>query len=120
MSAASERRPRGPDVTNRENRAPTSPNATHGVIRQNERRDGPGAFLQGRVGSAIGFLAGIVLAEAGTAGFRHWSGAGIYPVLHLSTAIMAVGAAVTVGLVFGIYPARRAASLSPVHAIARE
>ena len=71
-------------------------------------------------GSAIGFLAGIVLAEAGTAGFRHWSGAGIYPVLHLSTASMAVGAAVTVGLVFGIYPARRAASLSPVDAIARE
>jgi putative ABC transport system permease protein len=72
------------------------------------------------VGSAIGFVAGIVLAEVGTAGFRYWSGAGIYPVLHFSTAALAIGAAVTVGLVFGTYPARRAARLSPVDAIARE
>jgi putative ABC transport system permease protein len=72
------------------------------------------------VGSAIGFVAGIVLAEVGTAGFRYWSGAGIYPVLHLSTAVLAIGAAVSVGLVFGTYPALRAASLSPVDAIARE
>ena len=72
------------------------------------------------VGSAIGFVAGIVLAELGTAGFRYWSGAAIYPVLHVSTAALAIGAAVMVGLVFGTYPARRAASLSPADAIARE
>jgi len=72
------------------------------------------------VGSAIGFLAGVLLAELGTAGFRYWSGAPIYPVFHLSTAALAIGAAVGVGLVFGTYPARRAASLSPVDAIARE
>jgi putative ABC transport system permease protein len=72
------------------------------------------------VGSAIGFVAGVILAEAGTAGFRYWSGAGIYPVLHFSTAALAIGAAVTVGLLFGTYPARRAASLSPIDAIARE
>jgi putative ABC transport system permease protein len=71
-------------------------------------------------GSAIGFVAGIILAEVGTAGFRYWSGAGIYPVLHVTTAALAIGAAVTVGLVFGTYPARRAASLSPVDAMARE
>jgi putative ABC transport system permease protein len=72
------------------------------------------------VGSAIGFVGGMILAELGTAGFRYWSGAGIYPVLHLSTALMAVGAAVSVGLLFGTYPARRAATLSPIDAIARE
>ena len=72
------------------------------------------------VGSAIGFVLGIVLAEAGTAGFRYWSGAGIYPVLHAGTAALAIGAAMTVGLVFGTYPARRAANLSPIDAIARE
>ena len=55
-----------------------------------------------------------------TAGFRYWSGAGIYPVLHFTTAALAAGAAITVGLVFGTYPARRAASLSPIDAIARE
>ena len=72
------------------------------------------------VGSAIGSIAGVVLAEVGTAGFRDWSGAAIYPVLHLTTAALAMSAAITVGLVFGTYPARRAASLSPVDAIARE
>jgi ABC-type antimicrobial peptide transport system permease subunit len=72
------------------------------------------------VGSAIGFVAGLILAEVGTFGFRYWSGAAIYPVLHFSTAALAIGAAVTVGLVFGTYPARRAASLSPIDAIARE
>jgi putative ABC transport system permease protein len=72
------------------------------------------------VGSAIGFVGGLVIAVAGTAVFRRWSGAGIYPVVHLSTALLAVGAAVAVGVIFGTYPARRAASLSPIDAIARE
>jgi putative ABC transport system permease protein len=71
-------------------------------------------------GSAIGFVSGIILAEAGTAVFRLWAHAPIYPVMHLSTALLAVGSAVAVGLTFGTYPARRAAALSPVDAIARE
>jgi putative ABC transport system permease protein len=71
-------------------------------------------------GSAIGFLVGLLLASGGTAVFRMWAGAPIYPVLHLSTALFAIGSAVLVGLVFGTYPARRAASLSPIDAIARE
>jgi putative ABC transport system permease protein len=49
-----------------------------------------------------------------------WAGAPIYPVLRASTALFAIGAAVMVGVVFGTYPARRAASLSPIDAIARE
>jgi putative ABC transport system permease protein len=72
------------------------------------------------VGSAIGFVSGVILAEAGTAVFRMWAHAPIYPVMHLSTALLAVGSAVAVGLTFGTYPARRAAALSPVDAIARE
>jgi putative ABC transport system permease protein len=72
------------------------------------------------VGSAIGFVGGLIIALVGTAVFRRWSGAGIYPVLHLSTAAIAIGAAVVVGVVFGTYPARRAARLSPIDAIARE
>jgi putative ABC transport system permease protein len=72
------------------------------------------------VGSALGFVLGILIALAGTAVFRAWSGAEIYPVLRPATALFAVISAVTVGVAFGTYPARRAARLSPIDAIARE
>ena len=72
------------------------------------------------VGSALGFVGGLVIAVAGTAAFRRITGAGIWPVVHSSTSLIAIGAAVVVGVAFGTYPARRAASLSPIEAIARE
>ena len=72
------------------------------------------------VGSAIGFVGGLLIAFAGTAVFRQITGAGIWPVVHASTPLIAIGAAAVVGVVFGTYPARRAASLSPIDAIARE
>jgi len=71
-------------------------------------------------GSAIGFVVGIIIAQAGTAGFRLWAHAPIYPVMHLSTGLLAAGSAIAVGLLFGTYPARKAAELAPVEAIARE
>jgi putative ABC transport system permease protein len=71
-------------------------------------------------GAAIGFVAGLALAFGGTAIFRHYLGSEIHPVVKLQTAALAVLSAVAVGLVFGTYPARRAARLSPVDAIARE
>ena len=72
------------------------------------------------VGSIIGFVVGVILAQAGTAVFRLWAHAPIYPVMHVYTGLLAAGSAITVGLVFGTYPARRAAELAPVDAIARE
>ncbi|GLC25176.1 ABC transporter permease [Roseisolibacter agri] len=72
------------------------------------------------VGAAAGFVAGLTLAFGGTAVFRHFLGSNIHPVVRPTTAVLAVGSAVLVGLVFGTYPARRAARLSPVDAIARE
>ncbi|HEY8165256.1 MAG TPA: ABC transporter permease [Gemmatimonadaceae bacterium] len=72
------------------------------------------------VGSALGFVLGMLIAYAGTAVFRTWAGAEIYPVLKPATAVLAVMSAVIVGVVFGTYPARRAARLSPIDAIARE
>ena len=71
-------------------------------------------------GSAIGFVVGIILAQAGTAVFRLWAHAPIYPVMHLSTGLFAAASAITVGLIFGTYPARKAAELAPIEAIARE
>jgi putative ABC transport system permease protein len=72
------------------------------------------------VGSALGFVVGILLAFASTAIFRMWAGAPIYPVIKPLTAILAMLSALLVGVVFGTYPARRAAQLSPIEAIARE
>ncbi|MDQ6769543.1 MAG: ABC transporter permease [Gemmatimonadota bacterium] len=71
-------------------------------------------------GSVIGFVVGIIIAQAGTAVFRLWAHAPIYPVMHLYTGLLAAGSAITVGLIFGTYPARKAAELAPVDAIARE
>jgi putative ABC transport system permease protein len=71
-------------------------------------------------GSALGFVAGVLLAFGSTAVFRMWAGAPIYPVVKPMTAILAIISAITVGVVFGTYPARRAARLSPIEAIARE
>ena len=71
-------------------------------------------------GSALGFVVGVLLAFGSTAIFRVWSGASIYPVIKPLTAILAIMSALTVGIVFGTYPARRAARLSPIDAIARE
>ena len=71
-------------------------------------------------GSALGFVVGVLLAFAGTAVFRMWAGAPIYPVIKPLTAVLAIMSALSVGVVFGTYPARRAARLSPIEAIARE
>jgi ABC-type antimicrobial peptide transport system permease subunit len=40
--------------------------------------------------------------------------------MHVYTGLLAAGSAIAVGLIFGTYPARRAAELAPVDAIARE
>ena len=71
-------------------------------------------------GSALGFIAGVILAFASTALFRMWAHAPIYPVFKPLTAVLAVFSAIAIGIAFGTYPARRAARLSPVEAIARE
>jgi putative ABC transport system permease protein len=71
-------------------------------------------------GAAVGFAAGLVLAFGGTAIFRHFLGSEIHPIVRPETALLAVASSMLVGLAFGTYPARRAARLSPLDAIARE
>ena len=62
------------------------------------------------IGLGIGFAGGLVVTR-------------LYPVLQMTPPLWAViaaaGLAVAAGLVFGILPARRAAQLDPVMALAR-
>ncbi len=72
------------------------------------------------VGAFAGLAIGFVFAMLVTWGFRAMVGASVYPVLSLSSVLIATLSSSLVGLIFGTYPARRAANLSPVMAIAHE
>ncbi|MDP3911397.1 MAG: ABC transporter permease [Gemmatimonadales bacterium] len=71
-------------------------------------------------GSMLGVLLGVGAAYGVTAIMRRETSAQIYAGLSVGTLLIAIGASVLVGLTFGLYPALRAARLSPVDAIHRE
>jgi putative ABC transport system permease protein len=75
-------------------------------------------LLESVVLSIIGGLLGIALgwAISEVAG----NALDIAPIMDLSTVLLATGFAATVGLVFGIYPAWRAAGLQPIEALRYE
>ncbi|MEJ2504204.1 MAG: ABC transporter permease [Gemmatimonadota bacterium] len=71
-------------------------------------------------GSVIGVLIGLSGAFAITAGIRHLTEAPVQAAVTWGSILVAAVAALGVGLVFGTYPARRAARLSPIEAIRHE
>ena len=71
-------------------------------------------------GAAAGLTIGFAAAWGIAAIFRLLAHVPLSPVLSLTSVTIAVLSSSLVGLVFGTYPARRAAELSPVAAIAHE
>jgi putative ABC transport system permease protein len=72
------------------------------------------------LGSVLGTLLGFAGAFGVTALMRQRFDAPIYAAFSWSTLAVSAGAAILVGVVFGIYPALRAARLSPIEAIRHE
>jgi putative ABC transport system permease protein len=71
-------------------------------------------------GSGVGLIVGSAVAWGTAALMRQRTGAPVYAELGISTVLIAVGASVGVGVLFGLYPALRAARLSPIDAIRHE
>ncbi len=67
----------------------------------------------------VGGIAGILLGSLG-AGIIARLVEGFYPVVSLSSILLATGVSAAVGLFFGLYPAWRAAILNPIDALRHE
>lgn len=73
------------------------------------------------LGSVLGVMLGALMTAVVVVGLRVWSHAeNLSFALSPQTVLLAAVAAVTIGLSFGTYPARRAARLSPIDAIRHE
>jgi putative ABC transport system permease protein len=89
------------------------------------RRDIVGQFLAESLaisgaGSLVGLAVGLGAAFAFTALMRARTDALIYAAITPQTVVASIAAALVTGLLFGIYPALRAARLAPVDAIRAE
>ena len=71
------------------------------------------------IGSGFGLLLGVVMASLSAAAISYFAGFDFAAVFSGQTMLVVAVIAVLTGMVFGTYPARRAAGLDPVQAIQR-
>lgn len=69
----------------------------------------------GAIGTALGYLGALALAAV-AGGFMGTTGS-ITPVIDVNSMLLVAGICVGIGIVFGYYPARRAAKLDPVESL---
>jgi putative ABC transport system permease protein len=74
------------------------------------------AMVQTIVGGLLGVAAGLVLVFAAPA-VAAWFGAVLPAKVHVPAIFIALGASIGVGVLFGLYPAWRAAKLDPIEAL---
>jgi len=77
------------------------------------------SLIIGLTGGIIGVLTGWGISRV-LQGVASIGNSSLNPIISAGSVIMAVGFSVVVGLVFGIYPANRAAKLEPVEALRSE
>ena len=78
------------------------------------------AVLLTMMGGGIGILLGGSLAWLTAFGFRNFGGLDWDFVFPFSAALLGLGVAGTIGLIFGLYPARQASQKSPIEALRYE
>src|SRR5262245_35584339 len=78
------------------------------------------ALVQTTIGGVVGVLVGLGVVFAGPWVVKTVFDANMPAALHVPSIFLAVGFAVGVGLLFGLYPALRAAYLDPIEALRHE
>ena len=81
--------------------------------------------MEGILISIFGGLIGILLGFLGAQGFGNMSGGfmqgfPLVPIINISTVIIAITVAILVGVLSSLYPARKAAKMSPIEAVRYE